>query len=156
MLVEVLKEIGMKGVMSEKLFFLAFGILPPMRSRPPAQACLYYSIPMKGRLLMNLNSWEPNNLVFLCSASAGERHWKCWVGLSRVTEPPTWPLCCSTTGLSLKGFCARGTGVFWQSFRSWKGAVSVMWVVCSKCSFKMLCGLTSQSEVICNYFSLLV
>ena len=38
MLVEVLKEIGMKGVMSERLFFPASGILPPMRSRPPAQA----------------------------------------------------------------------------------------------------------------------
>lgn len=71
MLVEVLKEIGMKGVMSEKLFFLASGILPPMRSRPPAQACLYYSIPTKGRQLMNLSSWEPNSLVFLCSTKAG-------------------------------------------------------------------------------------
>lgn len=58
----MLKEIGMKGVMSEKLFFLASGILPPMRSRPPAQACLYYSIPTKGRGLMNLNSWEPKSL----------------------------------------------------------------------------------------------
>lgn len=38
MLVELLKEIGMKGVMSEKLFFPASGILPPMSSRPSAQA----------------------------------------------------------------------------------------------------------------------
>lgn len=72
MLVEVLKEIGMKGVMSEKLFFLASGILPPMRSRPPAQACLYYSIPTKGRQLMNLNSWEANSLPMLYN-SRGER-----------------------------------------------------------------------------------
>lgn len=40
MLVEVLKEIGMKGVMSERLLFPASGILSPMRSRPPAQALL--------------------------------------------------------------------------------------------------------------------
>lgn len=38
MLVEVLKETGMKGFMSERLFFPASGILPPTRSRPPAQA----------------------------------------------------------------------------------------------------------------------
>lgn len=38
MLVEVFKETGMKGVMSEMLLFPATGILPPMRGRPPAQA----------------------------------------------------------------------------------------------------------------------
>lgn len=129
----------MKGVMSERLFFRASGMLPPMRSRPPARALpgLFNSHEgMSANELEQSGARQPCPQALYFSNEGGRdgasSDWGSPEPLSPLLGLSALDLLNNRT--AIEGFLCQGNwGILAICFRSWEGTGSVMWVACSKC-----------------------